>query len=118
AGGGPGPRLGQRVEMLGDGLPRHRQGGGKRGRGGGAVLGQGADDLSARGVAERAEDGVGGVALHEPMPAKVLLARAGCAPSENAGRSRTRTRVPSGTSSSVMSTRVEGRVTISFAPVR
>src|SRR5215469_18799327 len=39
------PCLGEHAQVLGHGLPRHRQGGGKPGRGGRALLGQGTNDL-------------------------------------------------------------------------
>ena len=49
-------RAGERMEVLGDRLPRHRQLAGQPRRGEARLLGERAQDLAARGVCERSED--------------------------------------------------------------
>src|SRR5262245_12547048 len=106
--------------MLRDGLPRDRKIGGEtRGRRR-ALLRQRSDHLPPRRVRQRGEDRIGAIPLHASITASTVspaLDRM-AARGAKAGCSSTRTRVPSGTASSVISAGVYVSVSVSLSRVR
>src|SRR5437588_4058789 len=92
------PRVGEPRELLRHRLPRHREAGGQLGRGCAPALRDGADEVPPAGISERGEDAVY-AAVHASADAW-----SSSAVDHSGERSRTRSRVPSGTSSSVNAT--------------